>query len=48
MSVDAPAVESGIPVESFRQRVLDNIRGGNLGSWPVLIGLIVIVAFVSF
>ena len=48
MSVDAPAVESGIPVESFRERVLGNIRGGNLGSWPVLIGLVVIVIFFSF
>jgi D-xylose transport system permease protein len=28
--------------------VRDNIRGGNLGSWPVLIGLTVIVIFFSF
>ena len=48
MSVDAPAVESGIPAESFRERVLNNIRGGNLGSWPVVIGLVVIVIFFSF
>jgi D-xylose transport system permease protein len=41
----APAVE--LP-ESFFGRVLDNIRGGNLGSWPVLIGLAVIVIFFSF
>jgi D-xylose transport system permease protein len=34
--------------ESFGKRVRDNIRGGNLGSWPVLIGLVIIVAFFSF
>ena len=34
--------------ESFFQRVRDDIRGGNLGSWPVLIGLVLIVAFFSF
>ena len=28
--------------------MLDNIRGGNLGSWPVLIGLAVIFIFFSF
>ena len=28
--------------------MLDNIRGGNLGSWPVMIGLVVIVVFFSF
>ena len=34
--------------ESFFGRTLDNIRGGTLGSWPVLIGLAVIVIFFSF
>ena len=34
--------------DTFFGRVLDNIRGGNLGSWPVLVGLAVIVAFFSF
>jgi D-xylose transport system permease protein len=34
--------------ETYAQRVLDNIRGGNLGSWPVLIGLTLIVIFFSF
>jgi D-xylose transport system permease protein len=43
----APAVEVDTGGESFGRRVLDNIRGGNLGSWPVLIGLVVIVAFFS-
>ena len=49
MSVDAtrrPA-PAAVP-ESFFGRVRDNIRGGNLGSWPVLIGLAVIVIFFSF
>ena len=48
MSTDAPAVEPGFGEESLGRRVLDNIRGGNLGSWPVLIGLVVIVVFFSF
>jgi D-xylose transport system permease protein len=34
--------------ESFFGRVWDNIRAGNLGSWPVLIGLVLIVGFFSF
>ena len=33
--------------DSFVQRVRDNIRGGNLGSWPVVIGLAFIVLFFS-
>jgi D-xylose transport system permease protein len=49
MSTDATAVqpEPALP-ESFVGRTLDNIRGGTLGSWPVLIGLAVIVIFFSF
>jgi D-xylose transport system permease protein len=35
----------GIPEESFATRVYENIKGGNLGSWPVIIGLIGIVVF---
>jgi D-xylose transport system permease protein len=35
----------GIPEESFATRIYENIKGGNLGSWPVIIGLIGIVAF---
>ncbi len=34
--------------ESYTQRALGNVRGGNLGSWPVVIGLAVIVLFFSF
>ncbi len=33
--------------EGLVQRIRDNIRGGNLGSWPVLIGLALIVLFFS-
>jgi len=48
VSSDAPAVQPELGPERFSGRVLDNIRGGNLGSWPVLIGLGVIVLFFSF
>jgi D-xylose transport system permease protein len=48
--VSTGAATSGAePVnESFFGRLLDNIRAGNLGSWPVLIGLVFIVIFFSF
>ncbi len=48
MSTDATAVAPGGPPESLVARARDNIRGGNLGSWPVLIGLVVIAIFFSF
>ena len=48
MSTDATAAASAAVPESFFGRMLDNIRGGTLGSWPVLIGLAVIVIFFSF
>ena len=44
----APTAHPDLAAESFTGRVLSNIRGGNLGSWPVLIGLVVIVIFFSF
>ena len=47
MSSNAPAVEQ-VDGDGFVRRVLDNIRAGNLGSWPVLIGLVAIVVFFSF
>ena len=49
MSTDAAALppEPGLP-ETFFGRILDNFRSGNLGSWPVLVGLVVIVIFFSF
>ena len=47
MSSTAQAAAPELVGEGFVQRVRDNIRGGNLGSWPVLIGLAVIVLFFS-
>ena len=41
----AAPVAAPEPVESFGTRVWENIKGGNLGSWPVIIGLIGIVTF---
>ena len=49
MSTDAIAAAPGRRYRRASSRaVRDNIRGGNLGSWPVLIGLAVIVIFFSF
>jgi len=48
MSSHPPSVAPEPAPERLFGRVLDNIRGGNLGSWPVLIGLAVIVLFFSF
>jgi D-xylose transport system permease protein len=49
VSTDAPAVQpEPVLPESFFGRILDNIKAGNLGSWPVLIGLVVIGTFFSF
>ena len=50
MSTQAPAAAPPEPVlpETFFGRVLDNIRAGNLGSGPVIIGLILIGIFFSF
>jgi D-xylose transport system permease protein len=48
LSTDATAAAPAQVPESFVGRVRDNIRGGNLGSWPVLIGLAVIAVYFSF
>ena len=48
MSANAPAVQQEAGNVSFFGRVLENIRAGNLGSWPVIIGLVFIVIFFSF
>ena len=45
---NAPAIAVEGGGESLGRRMLDNIRGGNLGSWPVLVGLVLIVIFFSF
>ena len=47
MSTEAQAVSPELVTESLAQRVLGNIRAGNLGSWPVLVGLAVIVFYFS-
>jgi len=36
------------PVESFQTRVWENIKGGNLGSAPVIVGLTIIVIVFAF
>ena len=48
MSAGAAATGQEPANESFFGRIGDNIRAGNLGSWPVLIGLVVIATFFSF
>jgi D-xylose transport system permease protein len=48
VSTDATAAPAAAVPESVFGRTVDNIRGGNLGSWPVLIGLTLIVVFFSF
>jgi D-xylose transport system permease protein len=48
VSTDVTAAAAAEVPESFFGRILDNIRAGNLGSWPVLIGLVVIGTFFSF
>lgn len=47
MSAEAQAVSPEPGPESLARRVLDNVRAGNLGSWPVLVGLAVIVFYFS-
>jgi D-xylose transport system permease protein len=48
MSTDATAAAPEFEPQGVLARARDNIRGGTLGSWPVLIGLAVIVVFFSF
>ncbi len=45
---EAPAFDTAIPVESLGTRVWENIKGGNLGSLPVAVGLTVIVILFAF
>ena len=44
----APAFDAALPVESLGTRIWENIKGGNLGSLPVAIGLTVIVILFAF
>ena len=45
---EAAAPEAAAVEESFVERLWENFKGGNLGAFPVIFGLIVIVAFFSF
>jgi D-xylose transport system permease protein len=47
MSAATPAAPEAAPA-GLGQRIRDNISAGNLGSWPVIIGLALIVLFFSF
>ena len=42
------AAATGVPDDSVLERIRANISAGNLGSWPVAIGLVLIVLFFSF
>jgi D-xylose transport system permease protein len=48
VSADAATVAPEAGSEGVFERVRGNISAGNLGSWPVLIGLALIVVFFSF
>jgi D-xylose transport system permease protein len=48
MTSSAGAAQTPATEDGLLQRVRNNISAGNLGSWPVIIGLIVIVLFFSF
>jgi D-xylose transport system permease protein len=49
VSTDPTAAAPAVAVpDTFFARTVDNIRGGNLGSLPVMIGLALIVIFFSF
>lgn len=47
-STAQPAVGGAPDQEGIAGRIKANISAGNLGSWPVIIGLIIIVVFFSF
>ena len=46
-SADVTA-RAGVPDDGVVERIRSNISAGNLGSWPVAIGLVLIVIFFSF
>jgi D-xylose transport system permease protein len=48
VSTSAEAAATGVPDDSVLERIRANISAGNLGSWPVAIGLVLIVLFFSF
>jgi D-xylose transport system permease protein len=48
MTAGTPAPEAeAVPLDSLPQRIWDNIRTGNLGSWPVIIALVLVVVVFS-
>jgi D-xylose transport system permease protein len=42
---EAAAVETPEPITSLHRRIWDNLRSGELGSWPIIVGLVVITIF---
>jgi D-xylose transport system permease protein len=48
VSTDPTAAAAAEVPSGLGGRILDNVRAGNLGSWPVLVGLVVIGTFFSF
>ena len=48
MSSAGATTQTSVDEEGIVQRIRGNISAGNLGSWPVLIGLALIVLFFSF
>lgn len=46
-AAQTPEAEAVQPLDSLTQRIWDNIRTGNLGSWPVLIALALVVLVFS-
>ena len=48
MTEAAPAFDTAPPEESLGTRIWENLKGGNLGSLPVAVGLTVIVILFAF
>ena len=47
MTAGTPAISTEPPFESFGTRLWENFKGGNLGSFPVIVGLTIIVIVFS-
>jgi D-xylose transport system permease protein len=48
VTAETPAISAEPPFESFGTRLWENFKGGNLGSFPVIVGLTIIVIVFSF
>jgi len=46
-AAQTPDAETATPLDSLAQRIWDNVRTGNLGSWPVIIALALVVLIFS-